>query len=158
MQTLSNMQRNITYQKYLNIVLVLAIFLVYESLRDIYLFLPPFFAVMFVIFINSIKNDDSITLFATSFALMFFEAQKGYVLFSSIVYFTLVYRLLILKMDQYIQCVACTKILMVLLAYVGYYFFSYTLAQTFLLNEPEFSWYVIYYIAVEFFLLLIFKD
>ena len=158
MQAFSNMQRNITYQKYLNIVIVLAIFLVYESLSNIYIFLPPFLAVMFVIFINAIKKHDSVILFATSFALMFFEAQKGYVLFSSIVYFTLVYKLLILKMDKYIQCVACTKIIMVLLAYVGYYFFSYTLAQTFLLNEPEFSWYVIYYIAVEFFLLLIFRD
>ena len=158
MQTLSSMQRNSAYQKYLNIVILLAIFLVYESLSDIYLFLPPFFALMFVVFVNAIRNDDSIILFATSFALMFFEAQKGYVLFSSIVYFTLVYRLVILKMDKYIQCIACTKILMVLLAYVGYYFFSYTLAQTFLLSEPAFSWYVVYYIAIEFFLLLIFKD
>lgn len=150
------MQRNSTYQKYLNIVLVLAIFIAYESLTGIYLFLPPFFGVMFVLFINAIKNEDSATLFATTLALMFFEAQKGYVLFSSIVYFTLLYKLVILKMDKYVQCVACTKIIMILLAYVGYYFFSYTLAETFLLNTPAFSWYVVYYIAVEFFLLLIF--
>jgi hypothetical protein len=152
------MQRNFAYQKYINIALVLALFIVYESLSSIYLFLPPMFAIMFVIFVDSIQKVQSITLFATSLALMFFEAQKGYVIFSSIVYFTLVYRLVILKMDQYVQCVICVKMIMVLLAYVGYYFFSYILADTFLLASPEFSWYVIYYILVEFLLLLVFKD
>lgn len=152
------MQRNFAYQKYINIAIVLALFIVYESLSSIYIFMPPMLAVMFVIFIDSIQKEESITLFATSFALMFFEAQKGYLIFSSIVYFTLVYRLIILKMDQYVQCVICAKAIMVLLAYVGYYFFSYVLADTFLLSLPEFSWYVIYYMVVEFLLLLIFKD
>ena len=158
MQTFSGMQRNFPYQKYINIALVLALFIVYESLSNIYLFMPPMFAIMFVFFVDSIQKEESIALFATSFALMFFEAQKGYVIFSSIVYFTLVYRLVILKMDQYVQCVICTKMIMVLLAYIGYYLFAHIIADTFLFNEPGFSWYVIYYIIVEFLLLLVFKD
>jgi hypothetical protein len=158
MQTFSSMQRNISYKKYINIALVLALFIVYESFTSIYLFLPPLLAIMFFIFVDSIKKEESITLFATSAALIFFEAQKGYVVFSSIVYFTLVYRLVILKMDQYVQCIPCAKAIMVLLAYVGYYLFSYLLADTFLVLEPCFSWYVIYYILVEFLLLLVFTD
>ncbi len=156
MQTLSSMQRNSTYQKYINIAFALVIFVVYESLSGIYLYLPPLFGILFVLFINAIKNEDAATLFASAFALLFFEAQKGYVFFSSIIYFLLLYKLVLGKMDKYVQCIACTKIMMILLAYVGYYLFAYMLAGTFLLSEPAFSWYVIYYIVLEFFLLLIF--
>ena len=152
------MQRNITNQKYLNIFIYLILFLVYESLSSIYLFLPPLLAVMFVIFINSIKNDDTITLLATSMALIFFEAQKDYILFSSIVYFTFIYRFVVLKLDKYIQCQNCIKFMLVLLAYLGYYLFSLILSQIFLLNQPELDFYVIYYIIVEFFIILVFQD
>lgn len=152
------MQRNIANQKYLNIFIYLILFLIYESLSSIYLFLPPLFAVLFVIFINSIKNDDTVTLLATSMALVFFEAQKDYILFSSIVYFTFAYRFIVLKMEKYIQCQSCNKLLLVLIAYLGYYLFSLILSQIFLLNQPTLNFYVIYYIVVEFFIILVFQD
>ncbi|WP_345991184.1 hypothetical protein [Sulfurimonas sp. HSL-1716] len=132
--------------------------MIYESLSSIYLFLPPLFAVLFVIFINAIKNDDTVTLLAASLALILFEAQKDYILFSSIVYFTFIYRFLVLKLDKYIQCVNCVKFLLVLIAYIGYYLFALVLSQMFLLNPPDLNLYVIYYIIIEFVIILIFQD
>ncbi len=152
------MQRNITHQKYLNIFIYLILFTVYESLSSVYLFLPPLFAVLFVIFINAIKDEDTIVLLAVSLALVFLEAQKDYILFSSIVYFTFIYRFFVLKLDKYIQCGNCIKFLLVLIAYIGYYLFALILSQIFLLNQPELSLYIIYYIIVEFIIILIFQD
>ncbi|MBU1884388.1 hypothetical protein KKB80_09050, partial [bacterium] len=91
-------------------------------------------------------------------ALVFFEAQKDYILFSSIVYFTFIYRFLVLKLNKYIQCINCIKFLLVLIAYIGYYLFALVLAQMFLLNPPDLNLYVIYYIIVEFVIILIFQD
>ncbi|MBU0633010.1 hypothetical protein KKA17_10235, partial [bacterium] len=120
--------------------------------------LPPLFAVLFVAFINAMKDDDTITLLVISLALVFFEAQKDYILFSSIVYFTFIYRFLVLKLNKYIQCINCIKFLLVLIAYIGYYLFALVLAQMFLLNPPDLNLYVIYYIIVEFVIILIFQD
>lgn len=158
MQALSGMQRNITNKKYLNIFVYLILFLIYESLSSIYLFLPPLFAVLFVVFINAIKDEDTIVLLAASMALVLLEAQKDYILFSSIVYFTFIYRFVVLKLDKYIQCENCIKFLLVLIAYIGYYLFALVLSQIFLLNQPDLSLYVIYYIIVEFIIILIFQD
>ena len=152
------MQRNIINQKYLNIFIYLPLFLVYESLTSIYLLLPPMFGILFVIFINAIKNEDTLTLMVTSIALVFFEAQKDYILFSSIVYFTLIYKLFIIKIDKYVQCSNCISLIIVVLAYIGYYIFSIFIAEIFLLHKPDIDFYILYYIGVEFFILLIFQD
>ncbi len=146
------MQRSIFNQKPLTLFAYIIVFIIYESLSSIYLFLPPLFAVLFVLFARAIKNDNGVAIFLISFCLIIFEAEKGYLLFSSIIYFALIYKFVLPKLVQNFSCASCIRISYVLLAYVGFFLFSAILAKIFLLPMPSISYYIIYYIVIEFFI------
>ncbi len=146
------MQRSITHQKPLEVFSYIVLFIVYESLSSIYLFLPPLLAVLFVLLSKAFKRDDSIAIILISFCLVLFEAEKGYLLFSSIIYFLIIYRFIMPKLRQNFSCAACIKISYILLAYIGYFLFSLLIANVFLLPIPSISYYIVYYIVIEFFI------
>ena len=151
MSTLSNMQRNLSYKKPLVPLLYITLFVVYSSLSSIYLILPPLLAILFVLYLRAIKNDDFLFILLISFCLVIFEANKGYPLFSTIIYFTLVYKFIIPKIIQNFNCNFCVRISYVLLAYIGYYLFLMIVAKIFLLPLPSIDYYTVYYIVIEFF-------
>ena len=146
------MQRSISHQKPLVPFLYIALFAVYSSLSSIYLFLPPLLAVLYVLFSNALKRDDLLMLVLVSFCLLLFEANKGYMLFSTIVYFGIVHKFIMPKIIQNFSCSSCIKISYVLLAYLGYYIYLVVISNIFLLPAPEINFYIIYYIIIEFFL------
>jgi hypothetical protein len=149
------MQRSITHQKPIVPFLYVVLFILYSSLSSIYLFLPPLFAVLFVLFSNALKRDDLIFVLIVSFCLVLYEANLGYTLFSSIIYFTLAYKFIMPKITQNFSCKSCVKISYVLIAYIGYYLFLVLIAKIFLLPLPEISYYIVYYIVTEFFIVSI---
>ena len=144
------MQRSISDQKSLTPFLYVVLFLIYISLSSIYLFLPPLFAILFFYFNKSIKSNDSIAIFLISFCLVAFEAEKGYTLFSTIIYFTIMYKFIMPRIAQNFSCGSCTKVSIVLLSYIGFYIFSMILSSIFLLPVPHIDYYIIYYIVIEF--------
>ncbi len=144
------MQRSITHKKSLTPFLYVALFVIYESLSSIYLFLPPLFGVLFLLFINSLDNEDSLATFLIVFCIVVFESQQGYPAFSAVIYFVLVYKLVLPKIMQNFSCSPCIKISIVLLAYLGFYFFNSILSNIFLTPMPSINYYVIYYIILEF--------
>jgi len=144
------MQRSITHQKYLAPFIYLLLFIIYEVLSSIYLFLPPLFAVLFVLFSRAIKKEDAILISLVSFCLLVFEAEKGFLLFSSIIYFTLVHKFIMPKITKNFSCVSCIKVSYVLLSYVGFFIFYLVLANIFLLSTPSLNYYIIYYMVIEF--------
>ena len=146
------MQRSILNKNPLTNLIYLLLFVMYESLSSIYLFLPPLLAVLFILFTKAIKEKDTVPLFFIGFLLLIFEADKGYIAFSSIIYFTLVYKIIIPKLKKSFSCSSCLKISYVLLAYIGFYIFSLFLSTIFLIPIPEFNYYIIYYIVIEFFI------
>ena len=146
------MQRSITHKKPVESFLYLVAFIIYESLGSIYPFLPPLFAVLFVLFANSLRNKDLVSLFFISLCLLIFEADRGYMIFSSIIYFALIYRFILPSLMQNFNCTACIKSAYVLLAYLGFFFFSVLLSNIFLIPMPDISYYIVYYIVIEFFL------
>ena len=146
------MQRSITHQKPLTTLSYIIFFILYESLSSIYLVLPPLLAVLFVLFLKSIEREDSIFMMIITFCLIIFEADKGYLLFSSIIYFTLMYKFLIPKIVKNFSCNVCIKVSYILVAYVGYYLFLVLISKIFLLPIPSVNYYIIYYIVIEFFL------
>ena len=145
------MQRNLSNKKPLVPLLYITLFVVYSSLSSIYLILPPLLAVLFVLYSNAIKKDDFSLIMLISFCLVIFEANKGYPLFSTIIYFTLVYKFIIPKIIQNFSCNSCVRISYVLLAYIGYYLFLVIVANIFLLPLPSIDYYIVYYIVIEFF-------
>lgn len=146
------MQRSISHQKPLIPFIYIILFIIYGSLSSIYLFLPPLLAVLFVLFSKAMNKNDFLLLILVSFCLLLFEANKGYVVFSTIIYFALVYKFVMPKIIQNFSCNSCIKISYVLLAYLGYYIYLVLISNIFLLPPPELNFYIFYYIVIEFFL------
>ncbi len=145
------MQRSITHKNTVELFAYIVIFVLYSSLSSIYLSLPPMLAVLFVLFTRSFKRNDYASILILSFCLVIFEANHGYMLFSSIIYFYIVYKLIIPKVNQIFSSTWCIKLSSVLMAYIGYFLFLYLMSSIFLLAPPEFNYYIIYYIVIEFF-------
>ena len=145
------MQRSIINKKYIDKILYFVLFLIYESLSSMYLFLPPLFSVLFVLYAKALKKDDLFSLILIVLALLAYEADKGYEAFSSILYFTIVAKFIMPKITQSFGCISCIKISYVVLAYIGFYFVSLFLSNIFLTTPPEFTFYIFYYIVIEFF-------
>ena len=145
------MQRSITYPFYIKALSLFALYLLYESLSTVYLFLPPLFGVLFFYFIRALdKQEISILLLVTPMLLLY-EADKGYLLFSSLVYFTFVYKFILPKLQQMIECKRCMLFIYVFVAYVGFWAFTLLLQQVLWMELPTLDWHVLWYIAFEFF-------
>ena len=145
------MQRSITYQRVISILIYIALFAVYTSLSSIYLILPPLFAVLFLLYSNALKKNDLLSILFISFCLILFEVNNGYLLFTSIIYLTLVHKFIMPKIAQNFNCKICIKISYVLFAYIGFYLFLVLLSKVFLLPSPSIDYYIVYYIVIEFF-------
>jgi len=146
------MQRSISHKKPLEVIVYILLFVLYSSLSTIYPYLPPLFAVLFLLFTRALEKQEVLNVLIVSLCLVVFEANNGYFLFSSILYFYIVYKLIMPKILQNFSCSECIKIFYVLFAYVGFYLFLLLLSNVFLLPRPELSYYIVYYIVIEFFL------
>jgi len=150
MQTLSYMQRSLTYQDGINLFFVLLLYIVYESMTTLYLILPPLFTILFFYFRKASEDENYILLSFVTIMLLFFEADNGYMLFSSIIYFTMLTRYVMPSLAIVITCEVCLKMLMVFLVYLGFYFFSLINSYLFFTAIPNMDIYIIYYMVIEF--------
>lgn len=149
------MQRSISYKNPVTPYLYVVIFLIYTALSGVYLFFPPLLAILFIFFSKALKQEDPVSFFLILFCLLLFEAENGYALFSTIIYFAFIYRYVIPKITQNLGCAECIKLLTVILIYVGFFIFHSILSNIFLLPTPTINYYIIYYIAVEFLIMSI---
>jgi len=149
------MQRSISYKNPLTPFIYVAIFLIYSALSGVYLFLPPLLAVLYTLFSKAIKKDNTLYIILVSLCLVIFEAENGYIVFSTIIYFLIMYRYIIPKISKNFSCLSCTKISIVIFVYLGFYVFNYLLSYIFLIPESNISYYIIYYIVTEFFIVSI---
>jgi hypothetical protein len=127
-----------------------ALFVLYESLSSIYLFLPPLLGVLFFLFIQAFRKEDLLSIVLIVFSILVYESEKGYLLFSAIIYFAIILKYVLPKIEQNLNCKVCTKISIVILAYVGFYLFTSILSTIFLLPMPSINYYILYYIVIEF--------
>ena len=145
------MQRSLSHQNTLITLLYVVVFVLYSSLSSIYPILPPMFSVLFVLFSKALTQKNTLYIALLSLCLVVFEANFGYTLFSSIIYFYIVYKFLLPKISQNFSCVSCVKISSVLLVYIGYFLFLSLISNIFLLPYPNINYYIVYYIVIEFF-------
>ena len=146
------MQRSISNQKPIVPFIYIVLYVLYSSLGSIYLFLPPLLSVLFVLFSRALTRGDSIAVLLISFCLLVFEANYGYLLFSSIIYFYIQHKFIMPKIIQNFSCNSCINISYVLFTYFGYFAFLTLVSNIFLLEAPEINYYIIYYIVIEFFI------
>ncbi len=148
------MQRSFTYKKVLTGLLLTLLFALYQSLSSIYLLFPPLLGVLFFYFVRALEKEDLPRLVLVLLLLLVFEAEKDFLLFSSLVYFTFVYRFVIPRLRIMISCQICLKLIYLLLAYPGYVLFSYVLSQVLWVETPSVDWHILYYMFLEFFVVV----
>lgn len=144
------MQRSITHQNSLTTLFYVVGYVIYSSIATIYPFLPPLFAVLFVLFLKALEEENFKNLILVSFCLLIFEANNGYILFSSITFFYILHKLVMPKIHLNFSCPNCIKVSYILLSYIGYFLFMSLLGNIFLFPLPDISYYIIYYIVIEF--------
>ena len=147
------MQRNRVDQKPLTWLLFAALFIPYEALAMHYLYLPPLFGVLFFLYIRALETQQSLPFFAVVFMLLVAETSKGYLLLSTLFFFTVSYFLLLPKLRSAVSCRLCLNAIIVVLAYVGYWAFAALFAKMFALPLPQLDYRVVFYMIIEFFLI-----
>jgi hypothetical protein len=151
MQTFSGMQRNRTYQNALNRFTGAVFFVIYEALAMHYLLLPPLFGVLFFLYISALDRSDSTAFVVVLGMLLVAETAKGYLMLSTVVFYTLSYLFVLPKLRSLVSCRLCLNFLIVAYAYLGYWLFIYFVSQMFALPAPQIDFRVIFYILIEFF-------
>jgi hypothetical protein len=147
------MQRNRLDQKPLTWLLFAALFIPYEALAMHYLYLPPLFGVLFFLYIKALETKKSLPFFIIVFMLMIAETSKGYLLLSTLFFFTVCYFALLPKLKSTVSCRLCLNAIIVLLAYLGYWAFAALFAKMFALPLPQLDYRVVFYMFIEFFLI-----
>lgn len=150
------MQRNITYKNFVRYALWSGAYAFYIALGSIYLFLPPLLSLLFLFFKRATEKHDTALLFFVLLDIVVLEAQKGFLAFSVVMYFMIMKRFIVPKIDQSINEKRLKIFLYVLTIYFGYIFFSMFLAQIFLIDSISIDFYIVYYIAVEFLIVSVF--
>ncbi|MEA1919903.1 MAG: hypothetical protein U9N52_08700 [Campylobacterota bacterium] len=144
------MQRSLTHQIHINPIIILPLFLFYESLSSIYLLMPPLLGLIFYLFMQTRETENIKALFVIAIMLIIYEAEKGYLFLSTLFYFTLLYQFVVPYLKQNIVCKACLRVIFISLVYLGYYLFLLLFSQIFLFEMPSIDLYVFYYIVIEF--------
>lgn len=149
------MQRSFSYQNVINRLLLVGLFVLYISLSSIYLLLPPLLAILFYAYYDALSKHDLFGLIIISLMLLVFEAEKGFWIGSTIIFFTLLSRYLLPKLEQLIQCRTCMAAIFVSLGYLGYWAFMLIADGVLLLSPPMIDWHIGLYMIIEFLVLAV---
>ncbi len=144
------MQRNLTYQTALLGFSYFIAYLIYLSMSSIYLLLPPLLGVLFWHYQRSLKQHNFGYLLLVTSMLLTFEVEKGFLLFSGVIYFALFHHFIVPRLKQYINCTGCLNLIYIAMIYLGYLLFIVLVHQIFWLPLPSIDWYIVYYIVIEF--------
>ena len=115
-----------------------------------YLFLPPLFGLLFILYIRALDRGDSRRFSILVVMLLIAETAKGYLLFSTVIFFTMSYFFVLPKLRKAISCRWCLDALLVTYAYIGYWAFMMLTANMFALEPPMLDWREVFYIPIEF--------
>ena len=145
------MQRDITYKSVVRYALWSLFYTLYISLSTIYLFLPPLLAVLFFLFHDALRKNDTAKLLFVTLDILILEAQKDFLAFTLIIYFLIQERFVLPKIAQSISAQNLRNFLYVSLSYIGYMLFSTLLSQIFLIQGISLDiYYIVHYIIIEF--------
>lgn len=147
------MQRSRADQNPLIWLLAVLTFTVYEALAMRYLFLPPMFGVLFFLFVRTLERRQNIAFSAVVVMLLIAESAKGYLLLSTLFFYTLSYIIVLPRFKSAVSCTLCLNAFIAVYAYAGYYIFTLLFANMFALPVPHMDYRVLFYIAIEFFLI-----
>ncbi len=152
------MQRSIiNYQPIIPIILLFGLIL-YESITSIYTFLSPLSGVVFLYIVTNIKDKEKIGInIALALYLIFFEIDRGLVVFSSLIFFLIYYEFIHKELVISIACKNCLKAVIVSFYYIGIYIVNLIISLIFDLSLPIFDITYIIYIITDILVVLLYE-
>ncbi len=152
MQTLSSMRRNSTYKKNLIPFRWIVFFIVYQLLASLFIYLTPLIGFMFCYLIFAREQqeieheEDSLMLYLSFAYLIFIDVNKGFYLFSGLIFFALFYRIFTVWLETSFKCKNCIIFVYVAVGYIGIYginnLIAYALNQQLFNLGWEYAWYI----------------
>lgn len=115
-----------------------------------YIFLPPLFGLLFYFYIRALDTQNNMMFFQLVVMLLFAEAASGYWAFSTVIFYTLSYFLLLPRLRNAVSCPGCLNAVIVAYGYLGYWLFLLVMSKMFALTPPDLAWRELFYIAIEF--------
>lgn len=149
MQTFSNLRRDSSNKEILKTLLFLVATIFYISLSDIYYYLPPLFGIAFILYIKFTEEKRYLYLLPLGIFLLFFEANKGYLFLSSVLFFIFSYYVVVPKIENYLNIKKYIIPIYVIYSYIFFHIFIFLLHLIFRLEPPNFHIIILYYIAIE---------
>lgn len=150
------MQRSFSYQNVVSRLFLVVLFVLYISLSSMYLLMPPLLAFLFFLYYDALNKYDLFSLVIITLMLLIFEAEKGFWFGSTLLFFTVLSRYLLPKIEQTIRCRICMAAVFVALAYPGYWMFMWFVNQVLLLTLPAIDWHIGLYMIIEFLIISVF--
>ncbi len=151
MQTLSGMRRNSSNTDYIRLLFLILFFGVLQILSSSFVFFPTFAGVFFCYIVVNIENEENfIYVFLSFLYLGFYELNKGFYLFSSLIFFILFYEFFLERIRSSFTCKSCIIVLYVASYYFGMFFINTLIAYILNMEFPAFSMEYFYYIAFDF--------
>ena len=144
------MRRSSIDQNYLRLTLVCLLLALYQVLSSLYTFLPLFVGLFFSYIVINFENEKSRLYIYLSFAyLTIYDLNKGFYLFSSLLFLMIFYHLFVDKIRNFFTCSNCIISIYVAVAYLGHSLLNSFLAYILNQDMPSFSQGYFYYIALD---------
>ncbi len=149
------MQRSLSNQNPVKALTLFLLFSIYTAISTIYLALPPLLAVLFFFFIKLYEKNDLVSFLYILIFLIVYEASYGYLTLSVLIYFLLLYYFIMPLIKKIFTCKVCIHFLHVVFVYIGFWLYNVLLYTIFWLPIPPIDMYTIFYIVIEFLVIVL---
>lgn len=149
MQTFSNMRRNSTHKQTLIAFVLFVGLYIYESIASMWIWLPPFIGIAFILFLRFDKEDNFYGFLAVLWGIAFIEAENNVPLGMVFGLFLFLSWLIVSRIQIILSTLRTARIVYIILAYVSFYIML-SLFDAFMGSAIAPSiWIVFYYISIE---------
>jgi hypothetical protein len=153
MQTFSYLQRNIYDKNNLALGTAWLGLFLWGSITKLNPYLPPLFGFLLAGAMVIKNKEYVIGIFAY---FLFFEADRGYFLFSTWLFFYIHIKFIMPLIASVIDCKKCLLVISVAIGYLLYYFLLFCLGAIFLEKLHIFTLFPVFvYIAIESFMIMV---
>ncbi len=144
------MRRNSIDQNYLRFTLICLGLVIIQIMSSLYTILPLFVGLFFsYAIINFSKEEDRMYLYLSFVYLTVYDLNKGFYLFSSLLFFMIFYYFFVDKIRNFFSCNSCIIAIYVVAAYLGHFLLNVFIAYILNQDIPYFSLGYLYYIFLD---------
>ncbi len=149
MQTLSNLQRNISDKSNLELITFFILALIYESLTSIFPFLSPLFGVSFILWLTLYNQKLNLAKILIYLYIIFYEIDKDYFVLSFVPLFLFMKFYIVNFFEKIIDYTIFRIFIYILFTYIGYFLINLFLAYIFNNDIPSIGIEFIFYIIID---------